>query len=51
MTSITPRYRITLPKEIREKTELHIGDEISFLRRGDEIIIVKEQKIIQTFQY
>ena len=43
-TSISPRYRITLPKDIREDLDLQIGDEISFLRKGDEIIIVKVPK-------
>lgn len=42
--SISPRYRITIPKEIREEGNLNIGDRISFLRKGDEIVIFKVPK-------
>jgi AbrB family looped-hinge helix DNA binding protein len=38
---ISPRYRITIPKEVREQSDLKIGDKISFLRKGKEIILVK----------
>ena len=41
VVSISPRYRITIPKEIRDETDLKVGDRISFLRKGDEIIIFK----------
>ena len=41
VVSISPRYRITIPKEIRDETNLKVGDKISFLRKGDEIIIIK----------
>lgn len=41
VVSISPRYRITIPKDIRDETNLKIGDKISFLRKGDEIIIFK----------
>ncbi len=41
LVSISPRYRITIPKEIRDETNLKVGDKISFLRKGDEIIIFK----------
>ena len=41
VVSISPRYRITIPKEIRDEANLKIGDKISFLRKGDEIIIFK----------
>ena len=41
VVSISPRYRITIPKEIRDETDLKVGDKISFLRKGDEIIIFK----------
>ena len=41
VVSISPRYRITIPKEIRDEINLKVGDKISFLRKGDEIIIFK----------
>ena len=41
LVSISPRFRITIPKEIREETNLKVGDKISFLKKGDEIVIFK----------
>ena len=40
-THISPRFRITIPKEVRELTDLHIGDRVAFLQKGEEIVIVK----------
>ena len=39
--SISPRYRITIPKDVREESDLKVGDRLAFLRKGDEIVIVK----------
>ena len=39
--AISPRFRITIPKDIRKDSDLKIGDKISFLRKGDEIVIFK----------
>ena len=39
--SISPRFRITIPKDIREDNDLKVGDRLAFLRKGDEIVIVK----------
>ena len=41
VVSILPRFRITIPKDVRVESGLKVGDKISFLRRGEEIIIVK----------
>lgn len=41
VVSISPRFRITIPKEIREESDLKIGDKISFLRKGGGIVIFK----------
>jgi AbrB family looped-hinge helix DNA binding protein len=43
MTSaiINPRFRITIPKQLRQKTGLKIGDKIAFLNKGEEIIMIK----------
>jgi len=38
---INPRFRITIPKKLRQKTGLKIGDKIAFLNKGEEIIMVK----------
>ena len=41
MTSVSAKYRITIPKEIRKATHIKVGDRVSFLRKGDEIAIIK----------
>ena len=38
---IAPRFRLTIPKQIRETTNLHVGDKVAFLRKGDEVVFVK----------
>jgi len=38
---INPRFRITIPKKLRQKTGLKIGDKIAFLNKGEEIIMIK----------
>lgn len=38
---INPRFRITIPKKLRKKTGLKIGDKIAFLNKGEEIIMIK----------
>ncbi len=38
---VSPRFRITIPKEIRKTTDLKVGDNISFLKKGDEIVMFK----------
>ena len=38
---INPRFRITIPKKLRQKTGLKIGDKIAFLNKGEEIILIK----------
>ena len=42
--SISPRYRITIPREVRKNSGLKAGDRISFLKKGDELVIVKVPK-------
>jgi AbrB family looped-hinge helix DNA binding protein len=43
-TTVSPRYRITIPKNVREESNLKIGDQIAFLKKGDELILVKIPK-------
>jgi AbrB family looped-hinge helix DNA binding protein len=44
VVSISPRYRITIPKEVREENGLNVGDRLAFLRKGNELIVVKVPK-------
>ena len=39
------RGQMTLPKEIRERFQVHEGDRIAFVRRGGEIVV---QPLLQT---
>jgi len=41
---VDPRYRITIPKDIREGSDINIGDRITFLKKGEEIILFKVPK-------
>jgi AbrB family looped-hinge helix DNA binding protein len=41
VVSISPRYRITIPRSVREEIGLKAGDKIAFLRKGEELVIVK----------
>jgi len=38
---INPRFRITIPKQVRKKSGLKVGDTITFLQKGEEIILIK----------
>ncbi len=40
-SNVDPRYRITIPKEIREGADFKVGDKIAFLRRGEQILLFK----------
>ena len=37
-------YRITLPKAIRERLGISVGDELTLVARGNEISIVIDEK-------
>jgi AbrB family looped-hinge helix DNA binding protein len=40
-TIVDPRYRITLPRDIREESDINPGDRLTFLRKGEQILIFK----------
>lgn len=43
MTTVTRNYQITIPKKIREKYGIKIGDEVRFLDRGSEVVILMKR--------
>ena len=43
-TIVDPRFRITLPKDIREGSDIKVGDRITFLKKGEQILIFKVPK-------
>lgn len=43
-SSIDPRFRITIPREIRRESNLQVGDNIAFLKKGEEIVMIKVPK-------
>ena len=36
---ITAKGQVTIPKDIRDFLELESGDQVLFIRRGDEVIV------------
>lgn len=38
-TKITRNYQITIPKEIREKLKLRLGEKVTIRLEGDKIIV------------
>ena len=40
-TIVDPRYRVTLPKDIREESDIKAGDRIAFLKNGEQILMFK----------
>ncbi|MGA1820098.1 MAG: AbrB/MazE/SpoVT family DNA-binding domain-containing protein [Thermoplasmatota archaeon] len=41
---VDPRFRITLPKDIREDLDINAGDRITFLKKGEGILLFKVPK-------
>jgi AbrB family looped-hinge helix DNA binding protein len=41
---VDPRFRITIPREIRERFEIKEGDKVSFFAVGDQISLYKIPK-------
>lgn len=41
---VTRKYQITIPKEVREKVSVQIGDEIKIMEQGELIILKKVRK-------
>ena len=40
-TYVSAKFRITIPRKIREMQNIKVGDRVSFLKKGDEIAIIK----------
>lgn len=38
---VSAKFRITIPRKIREMQDIKVGDRVSFLKKGDEIAIIK----------
>ena len=43
VTKVTRNYQITIPKEIREKLGINVGDILTFDIEGSKIILRKEE--------
>ena len=47
LSKVTRNFQVTLPKDVREMENLHIGDEVIFIVEGDHRIhLVKHDKDI-----
>lgn len=45
MSTISHKFQITMPKEVREAKKLEAGDKVLFVSDGDEIYIKKSTEI------
>lgn len=44
ISKITRNYQITLPKDVRELKEFHVGEKVLFIIEGNKINLVKKDK-------
>ncbi len=42
---VLPKWQITIPKKVREKLKIHVGDTIVVEERGGEIVLKKGKTI------
>lgn len=45
-TRVTRNYRVTIPKEVRKKMSIEIGDELKVTGKGKRIVLQKTSKTI-----
>lgn len=48
--SITSKYQVTIPKEVRDQIGLQDGDQVSFVAEGDTIVIRKVRSLEEVAQ-
>jgi antitoxin PrlF len=46
---LTSKYQTTIPKEVREYLGLKAGDEVIFLRRGNQVVVEKLKYRMEDF--
>lgn len=44
VSKVTRNFQITVPREIRETTDVKVGDTVLFLKEGEEIILRRIDK-------
>jgi AbrB family looped-hinge helix DNA binding protein len=47
---VLPKWQITIPKNVREKLEIHVGDTMVLEERGGEIVLKKGKTIFDYTQ-
>ena len=45
MSTITYKFQVTVPKKVREKHKLKIGETLAFVEEGGRIYVVKSNEI------
>jgi AbrB family looped-hinge helix DNA binding protein len=45
MSTMSHKFQITIPKEVREEKNLEAGDKVLFVKDGDDIYIKKSTEI------
>jgi AbrB family looped-hinge helix DNA binding protein len=49
ISKILPKYQVTLPKEVREKLQVELGDRLLFIETADGFLLKKiDDAIVQT---
>jgi antitoxin PrlF len=43
-TRVTRKYQVTIPKEVREKVGVEVGDELKIMDKGELIVLQKAGK-------
>lgn len=43
MTTVTRNFQVTIPKKIREKYGVKVGDKVEFVDRGSEIVLLVQR--------
>jgi antitoxin PrlF len=43
-TRVTRKYQVTIPKEVRKKVGVEVGDELTVMNKGELIVLQKESK-------
>ncbi len=44
-TRVSPKYRVVIPKEVRESMDLRVGQELQVVTKGGVIMLVPERPL------
>ena len=44
---VTDKGQISIPREIRETTQIHVGDDLVIIQQGSKILLEKPEQILK----